>query len=93
MYRGDDTQKVFYNKEVDDAMTLGQDMLWEATKDFNDRMHKAIVMGQPFLYEDMGIIMASIKIIKVAEAMVYIKNNGPIHYDNKIEQHSDEVGS
>lgn len=84
MYMNNTTQKQLYNIEVDDAMSLGQDILWEAAEDFNNRMHKAIIEGKPIPIGDMGIITSSIKIIKAAEAMVFIKKNGPIYEDVEV---------
>ena len=92
MYMKDNTEKQFHNKDVDEAMAFGQEMLWSAAEEFNERMHKAVIEQQPIPIGDMGMLMASIKIIKAAESMVFIKKNGPIHED--VEQDdNEEVGS
>ena len=85
MYMSDVTEKSFYNKSTEEAMNLGQEMLWSAAEDFNERMHRAVVEKQPIPMGDMGMIISAIRIIKAAEAMVYIQNNGPIHYDDSEE--------
>lgn len=92
MYMSDNTQKQFYNQEVEDAVALGQKMLWEASEEFHERMHKAVIGGEPIPMGDMGIIIASIKIIKAAEAMVFISNNGPVYEDEDDDRdHTDEA--
>ena len=78
IYIGDTTDKQFYNKDVDEAMRFGQDMLWQAAEDFNERMYRAIIKKEPIVIGDIKILEASIKIIKAAESMVFIKKNGPI---------------
>ncbi len=82
MYMLDGTEKLFYNKDEDEVVTLGQDILWESAEDFHNRMHEAVNEGKPVPMGDMGMIQSAIKIIKAAEAMVYIKKNGPIHKDD-----------
>ena len=90
MYMSDTTQTQFYNKEVDDAVTLGQDILWESAEDFNERMHTAVIEGKPIPIGDMGLILSAIRVIKAAEAMVFIQKNGPI-YEDEDRDHTDEA--
>lgn len=78
MYMADNTEKQFYGKTEAEAIELGQDMLWAAAEDFHGRMDKAVNHQLPVQAGDMGLILASIRIIKAAEAMVFIKKNGPI---------------
>ena len=81
MYMGDKTEKEFYNKDVDEAMRYGQDMLWAAAQDFNERMHRAVIEKEPVVMGDMTLIISAIKIVKAAESMVYIKKNGRIDFE------------
>jgi hypothetical protein len=81
MYMGDKTEQEFYNKDVDEAIEFGQDMLWEAASDFNERMHRAVIEKEPVPMGDMSLIISAIKIVKAAESMVYIKKNGRIDYE------------
>ena len=78
LYMHDTTEKQFYNKDAESATQLGQDMLWQAAFDFHERMQAAIIDKRPLPIGDVTLLMSAIKIIKAAEAMVYIHNYGPI---------------
>jgi hypothetical protein len=81
MYMSDTTQKEFFNRDVDDAVDFGQQMLWDAAEHFNELMHEHVVEGKPVPIGDMRLIQSSIRVLKAAEAMVFIKKNGPIYED------------
>jgi len=81
MYMADSTEKLFYGKNEEEAFELGQDMLWSAASDFNARMDRAVNQKEPISMDDVQLLLSSIKIIKAAESMVYIKKNGPINYE------------
>ena len=85
MYMLDNTEKLFYNKSEEDAIEMGQEMLWAAADDFHARMDRAVNKKVPVQVGDTSILMLSIKIIKVAEALVYIQKNGAIQYDGDEE--------
>ena len=85
MYMSDTTEKQFYNKTKEEAIELGQDMLWSAAEDFHSRLHRAINEKQPVPAGDMGLLLSAIRILKDSEAIVFINKNGPIDYDNDDE--------
>lgn len=83
MYMSDTTQQEFFNRDEDDAVDFGQQMLWDAAEHFNDLMHEHVIEGKPVPIGDMRLLQSSIRVLKAAEAMVFIKKNGPIyeHHD------------
>lgn len=91
MYMSDSTGKLFYNKSKEEAVELGQELLWAAAEDFNERMHTAVIEQQPIPVGDMGLITSAIRIIKCAESMVYIEKNGPLYEDDITEDDAQET--
>jgi len=78
LYMSDKTEVEFFDKSVDDAMEHGRDMLWGAAKDFRQGMHRAVMKKEHLMPDDLRLLYAAIRIVKAAEAMYYIEEEGPI---------------
>ena len=81
LYMRDDTDKLFYNKTLEESEALGQDLIYTSARNFRAIMHDNQINETPLERNDLRLLKVSIAIIKAAEAMVYITDNGPIMKD------------
>ena len=78
LYMLDKTENEFFDKDTDAAMEHGRDMLWDAAEEFRTGMHRAVTNKEKLMPGDLRLLHSAIRIVKAAEAMYYITEEGPI---------------
>jgi len=91
LYMLDNTDLEFYDKEYDEAMKHGQDLMWKYANEFRDKMQITVKEQQPLESTDMELLKSVIKIVKAAEAMVFIEKHGPIITQELTHHSGDET--
>ena len=82
----DKTQDEFVGKDVDESMSLGQDILWKAAEDFGREFSKSVV--EPSDERIEKAFATAVRIVKCVHTMHVIQKGGPLPVEPIIEVES-----